>query len=185
MRLVAVSLAGVALAFDINTIKSLTTPDFSPKNKLSRMRPPHKRWTLLAVLIAVLLVAFLMLSGSPRATTSAVAISFVGYTNPPGDHLRFALFSISNQAPYAVRWRGSWVEVEGKPEHMGETINPNLPGFTRLPILKARGSLTMAIGEPFYESEGARWRFAMRYVPYNWRERWLDFSSRHNVPLGF
>ena len=120
------------------------------------MRVPQKRWTLLAVLTAVLLVAFLMLSGCPRAKISAVVITFVGYTNPPVGHFRFALFSVSNQAPYAVKWRGSWVEVEGKPEHMGETINPNLPGFTRQPILKAGGSLTMAIGEPFYESESGR-----------------------------
>ena len=149
------------------------------------MRASRKRLTLVAVLTVVLLVAFLMLSGNTRAKTSAVAITFVGYTNPPGDHLRFALFSVSNRAPYAVKWRGGWVEVEGNPEHKTETINPNLPGFTRPPILKAGGSLTMAIGEPFYQSDSGRWRFAMWYVPNNWRERWFDFSSRHNLPLGF
>jgi hypothetical protein len=112
------------------------------------MRAPQKRWLLLAALIAALLFAFLMLSRQPRSTNSAVAITFVGYTNPPGNPSRFALFSISNQAPYAVRWRGSWVEIEGKPEHKAETISPNLPGFKRQPVLKAGGSLAMAIGEP-------------------------------------
>ena len=143
-----------------------------------------KRRTLLAVLTAVVLVVLLILRGGPRATSSAVAMTLVGYTNPPGDHLRFALFSVSNQAPYAVRWRGSWVEIEGKPDHKAEAINPSLPGFTRKPALKAGGSLRMAIGEPFNDSETGRWRFAMSYVPYTWRERWLDFSMRHNLPLG-
>lgn len=110
------------------------------------MRTFGKRWTLVAVLTGVLVVALLILRGSPRATASAVAITFVAYTNPPGNHLRFALFSVSNQAPYAVRWRGSWVEVEGEPYHRAEIINPRLPGFPMKPALKAGGSLTMAIG---------------------------------------
>ncbi len=147
------------------------------------MRAPNKRWIPLVVLVAVLLVVFLSLRGHPRATASAVAMTFVGYTNPPGSDLRFALFSVSNQAPYAVRWRGSWVEVEGSPYHKAGTINPSLPGFTREPALKAGGSLSLAIGEPFYASESGRWRFAMSFVIYTWRERWFDFSARHKLPL--
>ncbi len=147
------------------------------------MRAPQKRWILLIVLVTVLLVAFLSLSGHPRATASAVAMTFVGYTNSPGSDLRFALFSVSNQAPYSVRWRGSWVEVEGSAAHKAETVNPSLPGFTREPRLKARSSLRVAIGEPSYESETGRWRFAMSFVPYTWRERWFDFSARHKLPL--
>jgi hypothetical protein len=147
------------------------------------MRASFKRWTLIVVLAAVIVVAFLRLSGGPRATASAVAMTFVGYTNLLGNHLRFALFSVSNQAPYAVRWRSSWVEVEGSPDHKAETLNPSLPGFTREPALKARGSLRLAVGEPFYDSESGRWRFAMSFVPYTSRERWYDFSMRHKLPL--
>ena len=84
----------------------------------------------------------------------------------------------------AVKWRGSWVEVEGKPDQKAETINPNLPGYTRQPVLKAGGSVIMAIGEPLFESESGRWRYGMRYVPNNWRERWFDFSVRHKLPNG-
>lgn len=146
------------------------------------MRAPHKRRILLAVLAAVLLVALLSLSRGPRATTGAVAMTFIGYTNLPGNHLRFALFCVSNQAPHAVRWRGSWVEVEGNSEHKAETFNPNLP-FPREPVLKARGSLRVAIGEPLYDSESGRWRYARSFAPYTWRERWFDFSVRHKLPL--
>ncbi len=147
------------------------------------MCAPYKRWTLLGVLAVVLLVALLSVSGRPRGRTSAVTMTFVGYTNLPGDHLRFALFAVSNQAPYAIRWRGSWVEVEGSSGHKGETVNPSLPGFTRNPILKAGGALTMAIGEPFYDSGDGRWRFAMSFAPYTWREWWFDFSVGHKLPL--
>src|ERR1017187_8745077 len=75
--------------------------------------------------------------GSRRsATTNAVAMTFVGYTNPPGNRLRFALFSVSNEAPYTVRWRGNWVEVEGNPNHLARTVNPSLPGHTFAQVLK-------------------------------------------------
>jgi hypothetical protein len=147
------------------------------------MRAPYKRWTLLAALAAVLLAAFLSLSRGPRAAASAVATTFIGYTNLPGDHLRFALFSVSNRAPYAVRWRGSWVEVEGNPRHKAETINPSLPGFTRRTTLKSGVAMTLAIGEPFYDGESGRWRFAMLYERDTWGARWMDFSTRHNLPL--
>ncbi|HTL54097.1 MAG TPA: hypothetical protein VL361_00405 [Candidatus Limnocylindrales bacterium] len=147
------------------------------------MRTSRKCWTLLVVLAAVLLIAFLSLRSGRRATASAVAMTFIGYTNLPGNDLRFALFSVSNQAPYAISWRGSWVEVEGSAEHRAETLNPGLPGFTRKAVLEAGGAMRMAIGEPLYDSENGRWRFAMSFAPYTWRARWFDFSVRHKVPL--
>jgi hypothetical protein len=147
------------------------------------MRARYKRWKLLAALAAILLFAFLTLSHGPRATTSAVAITFVGYTNPPDSDLRFVLFSVSNRAPFAVRWHGSWVEIEGDPGPKAETINRSLPGFTRQPTLKAGAALSLAIGEPLYDSETARWRFAMSFTRYTWRERWFEFSVRHKLPL--
>jgi len=113
---------------------------------------------------------------------SAVAMTFVGYTNPPVGHTRFALFSLSNQAPYAVRWRGSWTELEGNPNHMARVTNRSLP-CSYEPVLKAGASLTLAVGEPVDASETRRWRFAMLFSRYRWRERWLDFSFRHKLPL--
>ena len=38
-----------------------------------------------------------------------------------------------------------------------------------------QGRLSMAIGEPLFDSESGRGRFATSYVPYDWPERWLDF----------
>ena len=110
-------------------------------------------------------------------------MTFLGYTNLPGNNLRFALFSASNQAPYAIKRRGSWVEIEGTPDHKAETINPSLPGYPREPVLKPAGSFRVAIGEPSFDSERRRWRLSMSYAPYTWRERWFDFSLRRKLPL--
>ena len=122
--------------------------------------------------------------GSGRSpTANAVAMTFVGYTNPPGNWLRFALFSVSNQAPYTVRWRGNWVEVEGNPSHWARTVNPSLPGYTFANVLKVRESLRLAVGEPSNASETGRWRLALSFSRYTWRERWLDLSFRHKLPL--
>jgi hypothetical protein len=117
------------------------------------------------------------------ATANAVAMTFVGYTNPPGNRLRFALFSVSNQAPYKVRWRGNWVEVEGNPSYWARTVNPSLPGYTFASVLKVGESLRLAVGEPSNASETGRWRLAMSFSRYTWRERWFDFSLRHKLPL--
>src|SRR5437879_5787453 len=106
------------------------------------MRGRYKRWVLISALVAIILIALLTLNSRPRATVSAVGITFLGYTNPPGNHIRFALFCVSNQAPYTVRWYGDSVEVEGVPSYRnGPTINPNLPGVTRPPELKPRRSM--------------------------------------------
>ena len=137
------------------------------------------------LLAALVLVALLSLGRGSNATTTAVAVTCVGYTNLPNNELRFASFSLSNQAPYAVRWRGSWVELEGNPNLRAETINPSLPGFTREPTLKARQSMWRAIGEPFRAPENGRWRYAVSYARYTWRARWLDFLVRHKLPQRF
>ncbi len=117
------------------------------------------------------------------ATANAVAMTFVGYTNPPGNRLRFALFSVSNQAPYTVRWRGNWVEVEGNPSRWARTVNPSLPGYSFPNVLKVGESLRLAVGEPTDASETQGWRYAMSFARYTWRERWLDLSFRHKLPL--
>jgi hypothetical protein len=83
----------------------------------------YKRWLVLLTLMAVILIALLNLTNRPPATVSAIALTFLGYTNPPGNNTRFALLSVSNQAPYTVKWYGDWVEVEGVPEHKGRTGN--------------------------------------------------------------
>jgi len=140
-----------------------------------------KRCALLSVFVAILLAAILSSrSGSP-AIANAVEMTFIGYTNPPGNDWRFALFSVSNRTTYAVRWHGDWVEVEGSQEHKARTVNPSLPACFYGPVLKGGESLRVAVGEP---SDNKRWRFAMSLSRYSWQERWFDFSFRHRwLPL--
>jgi hypothetical protein len=146
-----------------------------------------KRCVLLSALVAMVLVVILSSRSNSPATASAVEMTFVGYTNPPGNGLRFALFSVSNRTTRAIRWRDSgWVEIEGSQEHKGVTVNPSLPGYPGSygPVLKGGASLTLAVGEP---SDNKRWRFAMSLSRYSWEERWFDFSFRHRwlpVKLG-
>ena len=147
------------------------------------MRARYKRWGLVATLVVILAVVIFSIRSDPSATSSAIEMKFVGYTNLPGNDLRFALFSVSNQTAYAIRWRGDWVEVEGSQNHKGRTVNSSLPGYTYKPVLKAGASLEFAVGEPFYASETGRWRFSMSFSRYSVRERWFDFSSRHKLPL--
>jgi hypothetical protein len=138
---------------------------------------------LLALVAIVAIIIIWSMRTEPLATSNAVTITAVGYTNPPGDSLRFALFSISNQTPYSIRWHGDWVEVEGRADHKGRTINPNLPGYTYGPVLKKGEALTLAVGEPFYSSEVGRWRLAMSFSRYTTREWWYFFAPRHKLPL--
>jgi hypothetical protein len=152
------------------------------------MRGRYKRRVVIAALVAVILIALLTLSSRPPATVSAIATAFLGYTNAPDSTTRFALFSVSNQAPYTVRWYGDSVEVEGVPSyHTGPTVHPNLPGFTRPPVLKAGRSIMMAVGEPYSQPavpDTDRWRFAMSFSRYTWRAWWVDQAFRGRLPLG-
>jgi hypothetical protein len=145
-------------------------------------RVHYKSWSLIFVLFAFLAFVFLAIRRPPPATASAVAMKFVGYTNLPNNDLRFALFSISNQARYAVHWRGDWVEVEGNQNHKGRTVNPSLPGYTYAPVLKMGESVEFAVGEPFHATASGRWRFSMSFTRYSVQERWFDFSWRHKLP---
>ena len=133
-------------------------------------------------MLALLAVVFLAIR-RPRATGSAIAMKVVGYTNLPNNDLRFALFSISNQAKYPIRWRGGWVEVEGSQDHKARIVNPGLPGYTYNPMLKIGEELQLAVGEPFYGGESGRWRVSMSFTRYSVQERWVDFSRRHKLPL--
>jgi hypothetical protein len=58
-----------------------------------------------------------------------------------------------------------------------------LPGFKKDYLLKAHDILTLAVGPPFHPPETGRWRFCMSFTRYSLREKWLDFSFRHNLPL--
>jgi len=142
----------------------------------------YKRWGLILVLVALLGCVLLAIRKPPPTTASAVAIKFVGYTNLPNDDLRFALFSVSNQASYAIRWRGNWVELEGSQDHKAETVNPSLPGYTYDPVLKMGESVDFAVGEPSDAKESGRWRFSVSFTRYSVQERWFDFSWRHKLP---
>lgn len=142
-----------------------------------------KRYALFSALVAIVFVVILSSRSNSSPTASAIEMTFVGYTNPPGNGLRFALFAVSNRTTYAVRWRGDWVEVEGNQEHKAQTVNPSLPGYpgTYGPVLKGGASLTLAIGEP---SENKRWRYTKSWSRYSWQWRWRDFSFRHRwLPL--
>src|SRR5678810_954585 len=119
------------------------------------MSTPGKRWVLLSALVVIVLVILNSRSGPP-ATATAVEMTFVGYTNPPGNDWRFALFSVSNRTTYAVRWHGDWVEIEGSQEHKARTVNLSLPECRYGPVLKSGESLRVAAGEP---SDNKRWRF--------------------------
>jgi hypothetical protein len=112
----------------------------------------------------------------------AIALAFVGYTNLPGNHLRFAMLSISNQAPYPVHLRGEWVEVEGTPYQLARVMNTNLP-HALLPVMKSGTSQKLAVGEPSSESETARWRFAVSFSRYTMQEQWIDLVWRYRLTL--
>jgi len=146
-------------------------------------RVHYKRWGLVLVLISLIAFVLLVFRRPPPATASAIAMKFVGYTNLPNNDLRFALFAVSNQTMYAIRWRGDWVEVEGSQYHKGRTVNPSLPGYTYGPVLGKGESVEFAVGEPFYGSESGRWRFSMSFTRYSFQDRWFDFSRRHQLPM--
>jgi hypothetical protein len=138
---------------------------------------------LLLALVAIILIALVTLRSRPPAIANAITITFLGYTNAPGGNWRFALFSISNQAPYTVRGYEDWVEVDGLPDYKGPATHP---GPMRQPELKAHRSMLMAIGEPYGQPEipeGGRWRFAMAFARYTWRTWWLDEAFRGRLPL--
>jgi len=147
------------------------------------MRSRHKLWGLFSAAVAIIVIIILSGGSRPSATTRAVGMTFVGYTNFPGNHLRFALFAVSNRSAFAVRWRGDRVEVEGGRYDKGRTVDTRMPGYTYGPVLENGKSLTLAVGEPFDGSETGRWRFAMSYSRYSVRERWLDLQFRHKLPL--
>jgi hypothetical protein len=134
--------------------------------------------------VLLLLLAALVTRRESLATQDAVAITFAGYTNVPSNVVRFALFSVSNRAVYSVRWRGDWVEEEGSQVPKGRLVNPGLPGFSYSRVLPPGLSLTLAVGEPF-DSLTGHWRFGMAFTRYTLRERLLDFSKKHKIPLEF
>jgi hypothetical protein len=137
---------------------------------------------LVLVLLAVLLVIILVArSRRPFVPATAVGLVLLGYTNPPGNAVNFALFCISNQSPYPLKIRDSWVEAEGVSYRKARVMNVNLP-HTIGPVLKSGESLRLAVGEPSDEPDAAHWRFALSFSRYTWRERWLAFTWKRNLP---
>jgi hypothetical protein len=142
----------------------------------------HKWWMLLFLAFIVMLVIVLLSSSRsiPSASAEAVGIQFLGYTNHPSTTLRFALFSISNQAAYPIRWRGDWIEMEGSQSHQGRTVNLQIPECKYGPVLKAGQAFTLAAGD---SAKSARWRLGMAFSRYTTQWRCYDFSFRHRLPL--
>ena len=145
------------------------------------MRNPRNRLLILLLLLIPLIVLLVSLLNRQVSNSRSVSLSFIGFTNLPGNTTRFALFSISNQAPATIRLRDNWVEIEGSPDHHAEIINPKLP-CRITPTLESGNSLTIAVGDP---DEGNRWRLVMmRSRHYGWKERWLDLALDRNWPIG-
>ena len=143
----------------------------------------YKLRMLFLALVPIILIALLILGRRPPAIANAITITFLKYTNAPGGNWRFALFSVSNQAPYTVRGYEDWVEIDGLSGYKGPAIHP---GPTPPPELKAHRSMLMAVGEPYGQPdipEGGRWRFAMAFSRYTWRTWWLDQAFRGRLPL--
>ncbi len=141
---------------------------------------------LLALACLLLGLFFWALNRPAPNLAEAVVMTPCGYTNPPGNHLRFARITISNQSSHTIRWRGDWVEYEGDPTHHARTINPNLPESERRTYtLKPGGAFVLACGEPLEAriGDGIRWRLGVGYSPYTWGERLYDFGRKHNLPL--
>src|SRR5579862_5536276 len=144
------------------------------------------KYAVLVATVAVLLPLSLLYSSSGIAPANALKMSFLGYTTntKSNDDQRFALICISNQAPYSIRWHGEWVEVEGSPSHTGRIVDPSLPGYPPYAlVLKPGASMKIAAGAPCDGSGGHRWRWAMKYSRYTWRERWFDFALPRRLPM--
>ncbi len=136
-----------------------------------------------AGLVVILAVAILSNRSVPVPIANAIQMRFLGYTNPPSNFGRFAVFSASNLAGYRIAWRGDWVEVEGSPERKAKIINPNLPGYKMNPLLGAGESVKLAVGQPFYAPETGSWRYGTSFSRCSFRERWWLFARQHKLPL--
>jgi hypothetical protein len=153
----------------------------------SIMRGRSKHWGFIAALIAVLVFAIFAIGNRQPATAGAVSLTFVGFTNAPNNHSLFAMLCVSNCTGYSIRWWDVWTEIEGSPEQHARIGNPALPGFgdspNFSPVFLPGESFKFAVGDPFHAPETGRWRFDMSFSRYSLRERWLDFSFHHRLPL--
>jgi len=174
----------------------------------STLAPPRRSrfWLLLLLIpVIVLLAAILALRSVPLATKNAVRIDFLGYTNVPEINRRYALFSVSNQAPYAVHWRGQGAEINGDTNLHAVSLNPKLPGYTYYhgaviktnlhtltfsPVFNPGESLRIVLAEPLIikdeDSSGPptnRWRLSMFFCRYTLSERYFDLAARKHLPL--
>ena len=141
-----------------------------------------RRYFAVVAVIALLIVgAILLLILVKPSAPASLSVSFTGYTNLPNNHLRFALFTITNFDRLPLRWRGVGTEVEGDNNLKAPVVNPSLPWITPKP-LKTGGSMMLAIGEPL---DGERWRVQLRFSRCTFRERLYQFAMVHRVPPPF
>jgi hypothetical protein len=146
---------------------------------IANVRTRNKRWIAVVALVAALLLLFFLTRKTVPAS-EAVEIRAVGRTNAPGSDRPFTLFAVKNRAEYDIRWRGDWVEVEGDQNQRARLMNLNLPGAKYAPLLKSGEGFLIAVGDPLEE---ARWRLTMSFVRYGFKEKWIDFSVKHQLPL--
>ena len=146
------------------------------------MRMISRRFLAMAFVIALIVaVAILFFIRVKPAAPTSLSASFAGYTNLPNNHLRFALFTITNFDRLPLRWRGVVTEVEGDNNLKAPIVNPSLPWITPTP-LKPGSSMMLAVGEPL---DGERWRVQLRFSRCTFRERLYQFAIVHRVPPPF
>jgi hypothetical protein len=146
----------------------------------------QKRWLILLGLGLVLLatVACLLTTTGSTKLADAAVITFVRMTNSPNGHYPFALFCVSNTAPYAIVFRDHPFEVEGNQNLRAPIVNSSLPeSMWKQHSIGAHSSLLVAFGEPEDVEPGVRWRPIIRYSHYGWRERYFSWAAPRDWPL--
>lgn len=111
--------------------------------------------------------------------TSAITISFLGFTNFPGNKLRYARFEISNPGLSDVRVWGWWSEVQSNRYKLAPVIDSRMTECRFIPVLKSKAVLTNVIGQPSDLPFAEPWRFVLAYSQYTVSGRWLDLAWRH------
>jgi hypothetical protein len=149
--------------------------------------PSQKRRVLclgLGLLLVFASISFISRPAAPTKLPEAAHFTFVHMTNAPLGHYPFAVFCVSNTAPYPIAFRGSFFEVESDPNMRAPIVNPSLPESMWGPGYLAPFSSTLvAYGEPADVEPGIHWRPIFRYARYSWRERYFNLATRRKWPL--
>src|ERR1051325_7160667 len=147
------------------------------------MHAGFKRREFVAGIVVILVVVLLATCHRAPKAPGHVTLTFLGYTNAPNNNSRFALFAVTNLTGHDIRYFDEWVQVEGRSARGTEILNPAQSAFTRDPVLRAGGSLALAVADPLHAPETARWRFTLVLRRYSLGLRWFDFAVRYRLPF--